>query len=169
MQIEKLERIGRLILWLAIASLCVTIPVRMHLQAREASRLAEETKAELAREKADAAKRAAEEALKPQRLSLDSMGSAFSVLDGSTGHLWFSNASARDGVLCIVGIASKNGASTKSLTTCKKVEPYETNIKLSVMFAGGDLRAICPDSSCKFQVEDAGSTPTAQPKAVAAQ
>ncbi len=154
--IDMLEKGGRFVLWVAIAIFFAVVPVSLYARDKQAVKDAEEARAERAREKADLAKQKAEDAKKPVRLTLASMGPGMRALVGSEGLLWFTNATPREGVVCVYGVASTtNGQSVESLPSCAHVEPYESNLKVSMMFAGGDLRAICPTpSSCDLSVKD---------------
>lgn len=154
-QIEKVERVVRIILWLALAGLAVAIPLHLRSQAQEAKRLTDEATAAAAKAKAELAKKEKEEAEKPLRLPAASMGQSLRMLDNAVGVLWFSNASPRAGVVCVVGTASKGDKQTQSLPACQKVGPYDTNVKVAMMFAGASIHDICPNDDCKFMIEDA--------------
>lgn len=99
--IDRIEKAGRLVLWLTLASAVVLVPVMYINQ----SQSAEETrKAEQARAKEDEAK-AKEDAERSDRLSVASLGTIITSLNESTaiGRVWFSNVSPRNGVVCLVG------------------------------------------------------------------
>src|SRR5262245_25083397 len=103
--IDRLEKAGRMVLWFALALVVLLYPVQSFLKEREAARAAEQAKAEAARLRAEAAKEEkallAEKTKAPERLTLASMGPFITSRDGSIGYVWFSNASARAGVMCI--------------------------------------------------------------------
>lgn len=157
-KIDLLEKGGRFVLWIAIAVAFVFGTVEVYARDKQLAKDTEELRAEHTREKAELVKaHAAEvEAKKPLRLTLASMGPGMRALVGSEGLLWFTNATPREGVVCVYGVASTtNGQSVESLPSCAHVEPYESNMKVSMMFAGGDLRAICPTpSACDLSVKD---------------
>jgi hypothetical protein len=83
-------------------------------------------------------------------------GPQLMLLDGSTGRLWFTNVSSRAGVVCVVGIATNptTKTSTESLPACRSITAYATNVEITVMFAGGDLRSVCQGVSCSLRFED---------------
>jgi len=156
-KVDVLEKIGRFVLWIAIAIVFALVPIGMYGRDKQAAKDAEAASAERAREKAELAKeRAASlEAKKPVRLTLSSMGPGMRALVGSEGMLWFTNASPREGVVCVYGVATNStGQSLESLPSCRHVEAYESNIKISMMFAGGDLKVACPNGSCELSVKD---------------
>lgn len=157
--VGTLERAGRLILWLTLAAVCITIPIGMFGRDKAAAEALAQEKAaaEAKQKKADAL--AAEEAKKPERLLLSSMGGIIRGLDRNVGSVWFTNASARAGVVCVDGVATHvNGQTTESLTACQVVEPYASNVKIALMFAGGDIRKVCPNDDCTLSVKDAPAT-----------
>jgi hypothetical protein len=157
--VDRLEKIGRFALWVALAALCVLMPIGMHRQHKETTRLVDQAREELAKEKKQAAdkEKDKENEKKPKRLSIKTMGPFLSGMDGATGHVWFTNASARSGVVCLQGSASRQGTDgvATAIPACELVGPYVTNVKMSLLFAGGEVRAICPNGDCTLSVKDA--------------
>jgi hypothetical protein len=152
--IDRLEKAGRLVLWLSLASAVVLVPV-VYIRQRSV----ESQAAEAARKEALAlAERAKEESEKSDRLSLKSMAPVFTLLNESTatGRAWFSNVSPRSGIVCLVGIATSasRNMTIESLASCKQISAYATNIEMQVMFAGGDLAALCKGVSCTFTLRE---------------
>lgn len=167
--IDQFEKGGRLLLWVVMAATVALVPLGAFNLAKNSARTAEQVRLDAAAQAAkDKAERVAKEAAnKPQRLAIDSVGEVLHLLDGSIGTIWFSNATPREGVVCVEGTASAGEKSTTSLATCKAVEPYETNVKMSVMFAGASISKLCPGGSCAFSVKDVAPQMVPQP-AVAA-
>jgi len=166
--IDQVEKGGRFVLWLVLAAAAAVVPIGAYGLASASARTAEQVRQDALKEatKEKAEKAAKEAASKPARLTLASMGSVMNMLEGSVGTIWFSNASSRQGVVCIQGTASAGQQSTKSLATCNKVDAYETNVKMSVMFAGASIKSICPAGTCAFDVNDVPAE--LEPTAVAA-
>jgi hypothetical protein len=56
----------------------------------------------------------------------------------------------------VAGIATNPNTkeTSESLPACKVVTPYASNIELTVMFAGGDLRVLCKDVTCGFSFKE---------------
>src|SRR4051812_27675381 len=132
--IDRLEKIGRLILWLCLAGCTVAVPVGLHIQTRQAADLAERTRLDVERATAQAekVKNAA-----PVRLTLESMGLVMRAADNShTGFVWFTNVSPRSGVVCIQGTAtnSRTKESAHSLPACQEVGPYASAMSMKLMF-----------------------------------
>jgi hypothetical protein len=150
--IDRFEKLGRLVLWLSLSVLLVGFPVSYANQRRGEAELHEALK----RAEAKLA-----EAAKPrpvERLRLSSMGNYMYGLNQATGvgHITFSNASPRSGVVCALGWA-KNAASGKrvaSLPVCQRMEAYASLADLKIVFAGGDLDAVCGKAKCELDVED---------------
>lgn len=169
MIVDQVEKVGRFVLWISIAVVFALVPIGLYGREKQAAKDAEQARADHAREVADHAKEAIaeEEAKRPRLLTLASMGNAMRLLDGSTGYVWFSNAAPQDGILCLKGRATGNGQSTESLATCKQIGAFETNIKMSVMFAGASIKALCAGAPCQFTVEDVNppDTPSHVPPA----
>ena len=153
--IDRFEKIGRLVLWLTLASTVVIAPIEYIKQKR-----AEEQMQEAARKEFVAAERAAKDkAAKSERISLRSMGLIMRALSvpNASGHVWFTNVSSRTGVVCINGTATNptTKASTDSLGACVPVGPYASQVEMKVMFAGGELAALCPQTvSCALNLND---------------
>lgn len=154
--IERLEKLGRLLLWLVLAGTIAIVPVA-YINARRAETALQETirKEELQRAKAEKAEK--EKAEKSERLPLSTVQPALMALDGAKGNLWFTNVSNRSGFLCVVGVATNPSSkqSTESMAACKLVTPYASNIELTVVFAGADLRFICKETTCSLSFKDA--------------
>ena len=150
--IDRCEKVGRFVLWLVLAAAVLLVPIEYIKQQRAESALREAVrKEELLRAKAEK-----EKAEKSERLPLESMRPALTLLDGATGRIWFSNVSARSGVVCVAGIATNptTKQTSESLPACKLITPYASNVELTVMFAGGDLRVICKDVTCGFTFKE---------------
>jgi hypothetical protein len=160
--IERFERIGRLVLWLSLASVCVIIPieyVRQHkaeVQRDEAVRAAED---EAKKAEAKLAEQIKASADKSTLLSLGSMGEYLTALNTSnaTGQLWFTNVSARAGVVCVYGVATNptTHKSVDSMAACQEIGPYASAVHVGLMFPGGDLNDVCPNSSCSLSMKNA--------------
>jgi len=160
--IDQTEKVGRLVLWLALSSACVLAPISyIHERTAEAER----EEAAKAQERADAkaeakAKEAAALAEKASKvLPITSMGSYMTAIDLSTasGSVWFTNASARAGVVCVEGSATNEATkvSATSLVGCHEVGAYASAVRVPLMFAGGDLRAACPSAgACVLTIKD---------------
>jgi hypothetical protein len=159
--IDRIEKIGRVILWLSIASACVIAPieyVRLHkteVELREAARQADE--------ELKAAEKAEKAAHEPHRLAFASMRAHFmSALvpsaPGEQGKVWFTNVSPRTGIVCVYGVATSHTTKREStsLPTCTSIAAYAAPVHLSLMFAGGDLLDVCPkQGDCDLTIEDA--------------
>lgn len=161
---DRLERLGRLALWLSLASAVVLVPIIYgRMRAEEAQ------KAELARQDAE---RLAKEGAKEGRLTLQSMGPVMRALNtlGANGRVWFSNVSDGSGVVCVVGIVTNptTKATTESLATCKQVSPYASNVELQVEFAGGELEPLCKGVTCSLSLRDVPDAVAAPAENVAA-
>jgi hypothetical protein len=161
--IERVERVGRFVLWLALASAAVIAPLS-YIRQRRAE--AEQREAARVEAQAEAAKKAAEELAEKQEkkteksLSLAAMGQFLVGLDVATaeGHVWFTNVSPRAGVICVVGIAENQTTqkTSTSLPACHDVPAYGSAIRVPLMFAGGDLKGVCQtQGACRLEVKDA--------------
>jgi hypothetical protein len=160
--IDRIEKIARLVLWLALSSAVVILPIAY------ISHKAEETKAEVAlAEQKDALKKA-EEKLdeidkakknKSNRITLASVGTFLSWISyaKAEGNLVFTNVSARTGVMCVVGIAQNTETNEKaeSIPACQEVGPYSSTVHMPLAFAGGDIAGTCPKSNCKLTFREA--------------
>lgn len=162
--LDRIETTARVLLWLAIASACVIVPIAYISQKRaetkaeadlqEAVKKAEAKVDELAKEK---------ETNKPHRLALASIGTYMSSIDYSTaqGNLWFSNVSAHGGIICVVAVAQDPEVAIRtstSLPACHEVGAYASAVHVPLMFAGGDLSAACPKSNCRLTFKEATET-----------
>jgi hypothetical protein len=155
--VDRIEKGARAVLWFTLAFVLLAMPFSYWRNQRaDAARREELAKAEaqlavdLAKEKAPKASPVIPIASFGQSLSMLSMGKG-------QGHTWFSNASSRTGVVCLIGIA-KNATtqrSSTSLASCVPITPYASDIHVTFMFAGDDLEEICPKTSCDFSVKDA--------------
>lgn len=156
--IDRLEKLGRLVLWLTLASAVVLVPIIYIRQRTE-----EAARAELAAQNEQRRALEAKEAEKSVRLSLASMGDVIHRLSTATatGHIAFSNVSPRSGVVCIAGVATNpdTNAKTESLASCKRVGAYDTNVDMQVSFAGGDLSAVCKGVTCAFTFREVPDAP----------
>ncbi len=152
--VEVAERAGRFALWLAIASAFVLVPYGM------AARYAEERKAlaDAAREekRAQMDAKAAEEAVKPQRVKIAALGMYLVGLDDAQGYAWVSNVSPRGAIVCVQGVATKaeSGKSIRSLPGCLELEPYSTAVPLKLQFPARQLYEVCPKGDCQLAVVD---------------
>jgi hypothetical protein len=153
--IDRIEKIARTILCLAIASAVVIVPLEYIKQHSAEAELKEKAKkAELELSEAIAKR---EE--KPARLPIASMGVFLTSLtmSNSQGQLWFTNVSPRAGVVCLHGVAENRTTSktSTSMAACQEVGAYASAVHMSFMFAGGDLNEVCPNSSsCDLRVAE---------------
>ena len=148
---DRLEKIGRFILWLTLSSMFVMVPLAVIGQHRTEAERAEDAR------KAEIAAAAAEKARKPLRLNIASMGGNLSVVSvsGAEGHVWFTNVSSRSGIVCATGSAI-NLASQEhvdSLPTCKGVDAY-ASVQMTFMFPGSTLSETCKAGGCRLRVHD---------------
>ena len=151
--IDQVEKGGRFLLWIVLAAAAAVVPIGAYDISKASARTAEQVRLDAARDAAKE-KAAKEAANKPARLSLASLGPILNLLEGSIGTIWFSNATSHEGFVCVQGIVSVGEQSTKSLASCRKLDAYETNVKMTVEFAGASIKAICPTGSCSFNVKD---------------
>jgi hypothetical protein len=154
--VDLLEKLGRLVLWLALASACVLAPITYIRLQREERTLQESERKEVeAREKAEKERELAE---KHPRLSLKSMGMYMGSLQASDaqGRFWFTNVSPRSGALCVVGVATNPNSRSisTSLPACEQVGPY-SSVMIKAMFAGSDLNSVCKGVTCEFGAQEA--------------
>ncbi len=150
--IDRLEKLGRLVLWFSISLLLVGVPLSYANQRREDAGLHEslrQTQAKL------------EEALRPKNpavISIESVGPFMSSLNRTTatGHVWLTNASHRGGVICIHANAlnRETQKSAASLAACQELAPYASNVQIAFQFAGGDLANVCGKAECSLIVVD---------------
>lgn len=152
--IDRIEKAGRLVLWLTLASAVVLVPVIYIKQSQSAE---EARKEELAKAKEEQVK-AKEEAEKSDRLSVASLGMIITSLNESTaiGRVWFSNVSPRSGIVCLVGTATNpsTNMTSNSLGACQHIPAYASNVEMQVKFAGGDLSALCKGVSCSLSLKE---------------
>jgi hypothetical protein len=159
MWLDRVEKTGRFVLWLAIASACVIVPVSYVNQKRAETKAEAELHEAVKKAEARADELEKEKDKKPSRLTLASMGAYVYGINyvTATGNLTFTNVSSRTGVLCVIGDAQEPDLSMKtseSIATCADVGEYKT-VHLPVQFAGGDLSAACPKSNCKLTFKEA--------------
>jgi hypothetical protein len=148
------------VLWLSIASACVIAPIEyVHLHKTEAELREAARKAD---EELKAAEKAEKAAHEPHRLSFASMGTFMSGLVPAAGvdqgKLWFTNVSPRTGAVCVYGVATNHttGRSSSSIPSCASVAAYGSEVRLSLMFAGGELLDVCPKlGDCDMAIHDA--------------
>jgi len=160
--IERVEKIGRLVLWLSLASVCVLIPIEYVRQHKvdtlhdEAVRAAESDAKKAEEKLAELVKAEAE---KTARLPIATMGEYLTALNtaNATAQVWFTNVSTRTGVVCVHGLATNptTHKSVESLPACQAVTPYASAVHVVLMFPGGDLSDVCPNSSCVLSVKEA--------------
>jgi hypothetical protein len=160
--IDRVEKIARVVLWLALSSAVVILPIAYlgHKadEARADVALTEQKdalkKAEAKLDELDKAKKN-----KPNRITLASVGTFLSGISyaKADGSLMFTNVSSRMGVMCVVGIAQNPGTNEKaeSIPTCVEVTPYASDVHTTVQFAGGDLTNTCPKSNCLLTFREA--------------
>ena len=155
MWLGHVETIGRIILWLAIASACVRVPVEYIRQHR-----VEVEQMETARRAEEEAKKVVKAAHEPHRLSLASIGMFIQGLStsGAVGRLWFTNVSRQKGFLCVYAVATNGSTKRKaqSLPACLEVAAYASTLPVEVKFAGGELGQVCPkQTDCAITFNDA--------------
>jgi hypothetical protein len=147
---DRIEKVGRFVLWLSLASAVVLMPLTYINFKRSAELQQEESAREAARK--------ASEPPKDNRLRLDSMGSIMTALNvpAATGRVWFSNVSSRTGIVCIVGTATNpnTNMTTDSLPSCKQISSYATGVEMQMMFADRDVAEICKATSCRLSIKD---------------
>lgn len=158
MWIDRAEKLGRMVLWLSMASVFVLVPVglaRQHdaSESRLAALHASQEKAE-----AQAREAAATAAAKlPARMQLSGFGAVLTMLTTSKaeGLVAFTNVSRRSGVVCVEGTATHRDTkrTASSLASCKEVGPY-SSVTIELTFAGTQLKDVCGDDACKLTVED---------------
>lgn len=157
--IDRIEKVGRVVLWLAIASAFVIVPVSYISQKRAETKTEAELHEAVKNAEARAEALEKEKDKKPNRLTLASMGAYVYGINYSLaqGNLTFTNVSPRTGVLCVIGEAQEPDLSMKtsqSIPACAEVGEYKT-VHLPVQFAGGDLTAACPKANCKVTFKEA--------------
>lgn len=136
------------------------VPIAYISQKNAEKRAATQAEAELAEavKKAEARADELERKTKSRRLTFASMSGAY--LSGvsyssAQGNLWFTNASPRSGVVCLVAHADEGaGKTSDSIPACQEVGAY-SGVKVSFMFAGGDLSSACPKSNCRLSFTEA--------------
>jgi hypothetical protein len=161
--IDRFEKLGRLIMWLAITLVLVGVPVALAKQRRGEAELRDgevELRETLQRTKAQLAE--ALRPTKPTRLMISSMGPIMYWLNPATatGAVTFTNVSARVGVVCITGLAKnpETQKTSESLPACHEVGAYASGIHFTVAFESGDLANVCGKTKCKFEFRDVPQT-----------
>jgi hypothetical protein len=163
--VDRLEKIGRLVLWLTLAATCVIIPLEYTKRQAAAQR---EVSAAQAKQDALAAQleemraAAAKRASGPERITLASVGPFMHVLneERARAEIWFTNVSPRAGVICLIAKAQNDasGSHTASLPVCRAVAPYESSINMTFMLAGNSVDSICKNG-CTLSFVDAKDSP----------
>lgn len=151
---DRVEKVARSALWLAIASACVIVPVayvkhrRAEAELREELRGAAERLAEASKEKPPKA---------APVLKLASMGRTISALAKTEGHVVFTNASPRAGALCLVGVATNptTQATVTSLAACHEVGAYASAVHMTVLFSSHEIEETCAKAPCTLTFKDA--------------
>ena len=168
--IDRLEKVGRFVLWLVISGVLIVgfaiVPLQMVKRADVETNL-QKAIAKLEDQLVEASKPSP----KPGLLKLDSMGPIMRGLyfSDSEGRAWFTNVTPREGYVCAIGItmADQGDVSASSLPACVKVDPF-SSASLKMQFASGELKAACPEGKgCSLVLKDAGedAASTATPAA----
>jgi hypothetical protein len=128
---DRIEKVGRVVLWLAIASAFVIVPVSYISQKRAEAKAEAELHEEVKKAEARADDLEKEKDKRPNRLTLASMGAYVYGINYSLaqGNLTFTNVSPRTGVLCVIGEAQEPDLSMKtsqSIPACAEVGEYKT-------------------------------------------
>ena len=152
--IDRVEKLGRLVLWLTLAATVVIVPIeyakaqRLEAQLQESAR-----KAALALEKELKAK-----VEKSDRLPLKGMPAVMRSLNVQTasGHVYFTNVSPRSGFVCVTGVAMNVTTKqiSKSMPACVAAAPYASALEMKLLFAGNELEATCKNGGCDLALED---------------
>lgn len=162
MLMDKLEKAGRLLLWVTLSTAVILGIVGVAAWSREAKAV----QLELAGAKEELRK--ALEPKAPARYPLKGIGPAhtwFNVEDGK-GALIFTNVSPTGGHLCIEGVAKHpNGQTVSSLPSCALVSAY-SSAKVDVAFLYRDLTVLCGktnDGNCHLSFVEASDPSAAAP------
>jgi len=161
--IDRIEKLGRLVLWLALAAAVVIVPIEYVNHKHEESKAEAELKEAV--KKAEAKADELEKAKAPSpRITLASMGTVLSGISYSkaTGSVLFTNVSSRTGVLCIVAVAQnpETKETSESIPACQEVGAYASAVHVSAEFASGELANTCPRANCLLTFKEA---PEAKP------
>jgi hypothetical protein len=143
MLMDKLEKAGRLLLWVTLSAAVILGIVGLAAWSTEAKAL----QLELADAKEGLRK--ALEPKGPARFPLNGIGPAHTLLrvDDAKGALIFTNVSSIGGSLCVVGVAKHpNEQTVYSLPGCVSVTAY-SSARVEVMFLYRDLTALCGKSN----------------------
>lgn len=149
--IDRLEKLGRLLLWLSLVLVLVGVPLSYASQGRAEEPLRQ------ALAKAEAQLAEATKPKRPMKLSIASMQALRSFdQQAARGDLFFTNVSSRSGILCIAGMAVNPNTKdeSSSLPVCQEIQPYASLVHISLMFAGGSLAKVCGRDRCDMHVED---------------
>ncbi len=157
--IDRLEKVGRLVLWLCLSACLVLVPVGLYAQEKQTALAADRAHADAERLRLDAERDAATKQKESERglVSIHALGGVLQGLDGHMGAVWFSNISPTPGVVCVRATMTnaKTGQVERSLPGCLEVAPYASNAMLKLMFAGGSLDEACPQAgACKLTIDD---------------
>ena len=162
--IEKMERMGRLVLCLAVASACVVVPLAYTKDRREKAAREDRSKQEevVARQREkqneERSKQAEEEKKRALRLPWTKMGPHLYGLDVAKAEagVTFTNLSPKQGFVCLSATATNPNtkAQASSLPACQAVSPYST-ASLRIPFARGDMTSTCPETvKCSMQLKE---------------
>ncbi len=158
MLIDKLEKVGRLVLWMVLSAAVILGLVGTATWAKNA----EAAQAELLAAKEEL-KKALEpkEPKEPSRIAAVDIGTYHSwlLLHNATGIGLFTNVSTRSGFICLQGVAKHPDGTREvlSLPACAPVSPY-SSFKIEASFIGQDLIAMCGEknqSGCHVRFTDA--------------
>jgi len=152
--IDRLEKLGRLILWLVIAMVLAIVPYAYAKQRQAEAELKEA----LEKARGELVEMSKPKARRASRLSIHSIGGFQWGLNRSnaTGHLLFTNASPRAGFVCVRGTATNPATqkSTESLAACQEVGAYASAVHLTFTFLESDLTRVCGSAPCSLEIED---------------
>ncbi|HSQ68378.1 MAG TPA: hypothetical protein VLM85_34450 [Polyangiaceae bacterium] len=156
--IDRTEKIGRFLLWLALAAAVVIVPIEYVGHKREQSKAEADLQEAVkkAEAKADELEKAKE---RTPRITLASVGTVLSGISYSKaqGSLLFTNVSSRAGVLCIVAVAHnpETKETSESIPACQEVGAYASAVHVVAEFASNDLANTCPRSNCLLTFKEA--------------
>ncbi|MEY4579656.1 MAG: hypothetical protein RL701_4359 [Pseudomonadota bacterium] len=151
---EQLEKIGRFVLWVTLALVCMLTVLGL-ARYQNALAAASASLNALERHREEAKQQEADSKLR--RLAFSSMGNVIKSFEPARalGEAWFTNVSARTGTVCVTGVAEN--AATKqaleSLTACESVNPYAA-VHLRFVFAPGTLSEMCKTAKCEMELRD---------------
>lgn len=156
--IDRIEKVGRLLLWLALAAAVVILPIEWVSHKRESTKAEEALQEEL--KKAEAKADELEKARTTKaRIPLASLGTYLSGLSYSKAQagLMFTNVSTRTGVVCVIATAQNPDTkeTSDSIPACQEVGPYASAVHMSAEFGASDLANTCPKSNCLVTFKEA--------------